>query len=123
VPHFSFLFGKSQSVIGLCRGGCARFVHANETELFRNCISSSDFRSVAFSVEQTREATMRDPSLTDVQQTKSVPGTLGLFPDDYDDEDEADYDDSDDDENLAFVSRERWLSRPDFGSPEWWSRT
>jgi hypothetical protein len=61
--------------------------------------------------------------LTDVQQTKSVPGTLGLFPDDYDDEDEADYDDSDDDENLAFVSRERWLSRPDFGSPEWWSRT
>ena len=66
---------------------------------------------------------MRDPSLTDVQQTKSVPGTHGLFPGDYDDEDEADYDDSDDDENLAFVSRERWLSRPDFGSPEWWSRT
>jgi hypothetical protein len=94
----------------------------NETELFRNCIGSSDFCSVVFSVEQQREATMRDPSSTDAQQTKLIPGKPWLFSDDYDDEDEADYDDSDDEEKPASVSQERWLSRPDFGSPEWWSR-
>jgi len=66
---------------------------------------------------------MRDPSSTDVQQTKSTPAALGLFPDDYDDENEADNDDSEDDDISASISRERWLSRPDFGSPEWWSRT
>jgi len=65
---------------------------------------------------------MTDPSLADVQQTKLIPGKPWLFPDAYDDEDEADYDDSDDDEKSASVSQERWLSRPDFGSPEWWSR-
>ena len=43
---------------------------------------------------------------------------------DYDDEDDADYyDDSDDDDKSSSLSSVRWLSRPDFGSPEWWSRT
>jgi hypothetical protein len=66
---------------------------------------------------------MTDPSFTNVQQTTLIPGKPWLVSDEYDDEDEADYDDSDDDENSASVSQERWLSRPDFASPEWWSRT
>jgi hypothetical protein len=46
-----------------------------------------------------------------------------LFPDNDDDEDDAVLDDSDDDEIPALLHSERWLARPDFGSPEWWSRT
>ena len=65
---------------------------------------------------------MTDPSSTDVQDEKLMPRKLWLSPDD-DDDDEADYDDSDDDDNPASTSCERWLSRADFGSPEWWSRT
>ena len=65
---------------------------------------------------------MMDPSLTDEQLAKSMSKKAWLFPDN-DDDDEADYDDSDDDETLAVLHSERWLSRPDFGSPEWWSRT
>jgi hypothetical protein len=68
---------------------------------------------------------MTDPSSTDVQVEKLMPRKLWLSPDDDDDDDddEADYDDSDDDDNPAVSSCERWLSRADFGSPEWWSRT
>ena len=42
---------------------------------------------------------------------------------DDDDDDDADCDDFDDEESPLDSSRERWLSGPDFGSPEWWSRT
>lgn len=67
---------------------------------------------------------MMDPSLTDEQQAKLISKKVWLFPEhDDDDDDEADYDDSDDEETPAVSHRERWLSRPDFGSPEWWSRT
>jgi hypothetical protein len=73
-------------------------------------------------VEQEREARMTDPSLTDEQQAKLLSKKVWLLPDN-DDDDEADYDDSDDDETPAILPREQWLSRPDFGSPQWWSRT
>jgi hypothetical protein len=106
-----------------------RFVHGNETELFQNCIGRGDIRSLAFSVEQQREARMTDLSLTDEQRanwltksmTRSMTKKVWVFPDNDDDDDDCD--DSDDDEAPAVLPRERWLSRPDFGSPEWWSRT
>jgi hypothetical protein len=62
-------------------------------------------------------------ALTGEQPTNVIPGMPWLKVEDYDDEDEADFDDSDDDDKPASVSQERWLSRPDFGSPEWWSKT
>ena len=43
--------------------------------------------------------------------------------DDDDDDADADCDDFDDEESPLDPSREHCLSRPDFGSPEWWSRT
>jgi len=66
---------------------------------------------------------MRDPSSTDEQNGKLIPRKLWFFPEDDDDDDDADYDDSDDDDKPAHLTCERWLSRPGFGSPEWWSRT
>jgi hypothetical protein len=65
---------------------------------------------------------MTDPSLTTDEQKAKMSTGVWLFPDD-DDEDEADYDDADDDEIPEAWQRVRWLSRPDFGSPQWWSRT
>jgi len=65
---------------------------------------------------------MTDPSLTGEQNTKLMPRTLWLFPNHDDDDDDAGDDDSDDDAP-AIVSCGRWFSRPDFASPEWWSRT
>jgi len=66
---------------------------------------------------------MTDPSLaTDTQKAKHVIENVWVFPDD-DDEDEADYDDDADDDMPEVWQRVRWLSRPDFGSPQWWSRT
>lgn len=42
----------------------------------------------------------------------------------YDDDDEADDDaDFEDDDEPSIRRSEVWSSRPDFGSPEWWSRT
>ena len=42
----------------------------------------------------------------------------------YDDDDEADDDaDLEDDDEPSVRSSGIWSSRPDFGSPEWWSRT
>ena len=66
---------------------------------------------------------MTDPSLTDEQQAKLMSTKIWLLPDHDDYDDEADFDDSDDDETPAPLHHERWLSRPDFGSPQWWSRT
>ena len=67
---------------------------------------------------------MTDPSVTtDVQQAKLMPKNVWAFPDDDDDEDDADYDDADDDDIPEAWQRVRWLSRPDYGSPQWWSRT
>jgi hypothetical protein len=41
-----------------------------------------------------------------------------------DDDDEADEDaDFEDDDEPSIRRLEIWSSRPDFGSPEWWSRT
>ena len=60
--------------------------------------------------------------------TEEVRGNSGarkiwLSPD-HDDDDEDDFDDFDDDEESPLESsRECCFSRPDFGSPEWWSRT
>ena len=66
---------------------------------------------------------MTDPSLVNQKQTTLAPAELWTVSDDYDDDDEADYDDFDDDDASASVSPVRWLSRPGFASPEWWSRT
>jgi hypothetical protein len=64
------------------------------------------------------------PSPTEEVRGKSTARKIWLFPDYYDDDDEDDFDDFDDDEESPLESsRERWFSRPDFGSPEWWSRT
>jgi hypothetical protein len=73
-------------------------------------------------VEEKREANMTDPSLTTDEQ-KVMPKNIWAFPDDDDDEDDADGDDDDDADIPEGWQRVRWLSRPDFGSPEWWSRT
>ena len=67
---------------------------------------------------------MTDTSaMTNEGQPTSIQSRVWQGVDYYDDEDEADYDDFDDNDKPASVSREFWLSRPDFGSPEWWSRT
>ena len=67
---------------------------------------------------------MTDPSLTNDQTANLMPKKLWLFPNhDDDDDDDADDDDPDDDDKPAVLKCERWLSRPDFASPEWWSRT
>jgi len=42
----------------------------------------------------------------------------------YDDDDEADDDaDFEDDDEPSIGRLDLWSSRPDFGSPQWWSRT
>jgi len=67
---------------------------------------------------------MTDTSATTHEgQTTSIQSRVWPGVGYYDDEDEADYDDFDDDDKPASPSREIWLSRPDFGSPEWWART
>ncbi len=63
---------------------------------------------------------MTDPSLTTDEQKAKMPKNIWLFPDEDDDDDA---DDEDDDEIPEAWQRVRWLSRPDFGSPQWWSRT
>ena len=63
---------------------------------------------------------MTDPSLTTDEQ-KVMTKNVWAFPDDDDDDDDADY--SDDDDIHEVGQKVHWLSRPGFGSPEWWSRT
>jgi hypothetical protein len=67
------------------------------------------------------------PSPTEEVRANSTLRKIWLFPenddDDDDDDNNADDDDSDDEESPLESCREGWLSRPDFGSPEWWSRT
>jgi hypothetical protein len=65
--------------------------------------------------------TMTDPSAIHEQQATLMPTKIWTSPE-YDDDDEADYDDWDD-ETPVTLSPERWPARPDFGSPQWWSRT
>ena len=52
-----------------------------------------------------------------------TPSNPFVFVEYDDDDDDADCDDFDDEDSPLDSSRERWLSGPDFGSPEWWSRT
>jgi hypothetical protein len=63
------------------------------------------------------------PSPTEEVRANSTPRNSFVFVEYDDDDDDADLDDFDDEESPLDPSRERWLSRPDFGSPEWWSRT
>lgn len=70
------------------------------------------------------------PSPTEETRANSTSRKIRVFPEhddendnDNDDDDDADFDDSEDDDLPMDLSRERWLSQPDFGSPEWWSRT
>jgi len=65
---------------------------------------------------------MSNPASVDTARANSVSNEVWLGPD-FDDEDEAVYDDSDEDDPPSASSSERWLSRPGFGSPQWWSRT
>jgi hypothetical protein len=66
---------------------------------------------------------MVDSSLTEDFRANSTPRNPFVFVEYEDDDDDADCDDFDDEESPLDPSREHCLSRPDFGSPEWWSRT
>jgi hypothetical protein len=65
---------------------------------------------------------MSVPFPRDAARERSTPQKVWIFPE-HDDDDDAELDDGDDDESPLDLRREHWLSRRDFGSPEWWSRT
>jgi len=75
--------------------------------------------------ELAKGATMTNPFLIEARpETKTLDKNIWLSPD-YDDDDEADDDDADDadDEISQGPWRgQRWLSRSEFGSPEWWAK-
>ena len=98
-----------------------RFLHQDETELFRNCISGCDSDLLGFSVEK-KEGPMSVPFPRDVVLGASTHQKIWLFPE-PDDDDDADSDDGDDDDSPLELHCDAWLSRQDFGSPEWWART
>jgi hypothetical protein len=68
---------------------------------------------------------MSNPFAGDDQASKSAVGLV--WPpavDDGDDDDEADdAADFDEDDEPSIRRYDRWVTRPDFGSPEWWSGT
>ncbi len=65
---------------------------------------------------------MTNPFLVKARhQTRPLADHVLLSPD-YDDDDDADDDDADDEIHPGTWRRQSWLSRADFGSPEWWSR-
>lgn len=111
--------------VGLWLACVAEFARGSFTGMKHSCFGNASeaatFVRYYLSVEEKREANMTDPSLTtDEQRVNAMPKNIWAFPDDDDDEDDADADDDDIPEGWQRV---RWLSRPDFGSPEWWSRT
>ena len=65
-------------------------------------------------------ATMTNPfPMKASPETKTRGKDLWLSPD-YDDDDDADDDDADDEILQGPWRGQRWLSRSEFGSPEWW---
>jgi hypothetical protein len=55
------------------------------------------------------------------QASGALDKEIWLSPD-YDDDDEADDDDEDDEVSQEPWRGQRWLSRSEFGSPEWWAQ-
>ena len=65
---------------------------------------------------------MTNPFLTEARQQTETLATAVWFAPDDDDDDDANDDDADDETSQGTWRRQRWLSRSEFGSPEWWSR-
>jgi len=68
---------------------------------------------------------MTNPSLMNARQESQTLDKVGkdvwLSPD-YDDDDDADEDDADDEISQGPWRGQRWQSRSEFGSPEWWTQ-
>lgn len=56
------------------------------------------------------------------RHTEHLAKRLYVSPD-WDDDDDADDDDEEDNVVQGSWRRQQWLSRSEFGSPEWWSRS